>query len=77
MLKGISKEGAKYRVRKYGNHVGIYSTYDEAVEAVNKAEDEQVVFNMMQQYYEAKEFLIKRGLLCSQKTLNETIKEIK
>jgi len=70
MLKGISKEGEKYRVRKYGNHIGIYSTYDEAVEAVNKAEDEQVVFNMMQQYCEAKEFLTKRGLIHARTIIN-------
>jgi len=61
--KGISKLGNKWRVRRYGIHIGVYGSYDDAVEASIKADDEQEVFEMMQQYLEAKEYLKKRGII--------------
>jgi hypothetical protein len=61
--KGVYKVGGKWRVIRYEMHIGMYDTYEEAVEASNKADDEQEVFEMMQKYLEAKEYLKKRGII--------------
>lgn len=62
-MKGIYPNGKRWRVRKYGYHVGVYDTKAEAI-AVAEAEDEkQLKFKYMQQYVEAKKWLQDKGFL--------------
>jgi hypothetical protein len=62
-IKGIYPQGIRFRVRKYGVHIGVYNTLNQAEEAALKYEKEQEVFKYMKQYREAKEWLTKNGIL--------------
>ena len=62
-MKGIYPHGKRWRVRKYGNHIGIYKTYAEAEEVVRFEDEKQLKFKYMQQYVEAKKWLQEKGYL--------------
>lgn len=37
-IRGIYKRGSKFRVMKYGVHLGMYDTFEEAKQVVKEAE---------------------------------------
>lgn len=62
-MKGISKHGKRWRLRKYNCHIGVYDTYEEAVIAGQLEDKEQLKFKYMQQYLSAKKWLQANGVL--------------
>lgn len=62
-MKGVYKHGKKWRVRKYNCHIGVYNTYDEAVESAKIEEIAQLKFKYTKQYFEAKKWLQENGIL--------------
>ena len=62
-MKGIYPHGKKFRVRKYDRHIGVYDTQEEAIEAVIRADNEELEGKMWNQYLTAKKWLIEKGLL--------------
>lgn len=62
-MKGIYTHGKKFRVRKYNRHIGVYDTHQEAIEAVIRADEQEIEGNMWNQYLTAKKWLIDKGFL--------------
>lgn len=62
-MKGIYPKGKRWRVRKYGYHIGVYDTYAEALSVAKIEDDKQEKFRYMQQYLESKKWLQEKGLL--------------
>lgn len=63
MSKGVSPHGKRWRVRKYGYHIGVYDTKEEAENAAALEDIKQEQFKYMQQYLEAKKWLTENGFL--------------
>lgn len=62
-MKGVYKNGKRWRVRKFGYHIGAYDTKEEAEAAAAGEENKQEVFKYMQRYLESKKWLQEKGLL--------------
>lgn len=62
-MKGVYKNGKNWRVRKFGYHIGVYNTKEEAESAAAEEEIKQEVFKHMQQYLASKKWLQEKGLL--------------
>lgn len=62
-MQGVYLRGKRWRVRKFGYHIGTYDTKEEAERVVLEEEEKQLKFKYMQQYVEAKKWLQERGYL--------------
>lgn len=62
-MKGIYPQGKRWRVRKYGYHVGVYDTKEEAIKVAESEDMKQLKFKYMQQYVESKKWLQEKGYL--------------
>ena len=41
MIRGVYPHGKRFRVRKYGSHIGVYDTRDEAEQVAVKIDNER------------------------------------